>query len=320
MDVSEIISSDFTSSDANYGIEILITVLVMFLFGCVGGYFLEVLFRRFITAKKWVNPGFMRGPWLPLYGFGLVIMFFMCAIIMLFMPSSLKFYNPLGDLWGISYQSGPTWADLIPILLMGLAMNLLEFVAGVIFVKGFKVRLWDYTNMKGNIMGVVCPLFGLIWLVVAILYYYVVNPFAYIAFKNTFSYIFGTDSTSSNVVHVGLIFLIGMVYGIMLIDFIKSADVFNKVSKFANEKGIVAKYEKFREEQKKQKQTYKEKLTSALPDLFIKKDNSKFNEVKETVAGNVKKMIFIDPDKKDTSGNYDENGRPKKDEDEDKGI
>ena len=36
--------------------------LFLFLVGCMAGYALEVLFRRFVTAKKWVNPGFMKGP------------------------------------------------------------------------------------------------------------------------------------------------------------------------------------------------------------------------------------------------------------------
>lgn len=35
-------------------------------------------------------------------------------------------------------------------------MTLLELVAGLIFVKGFKVRLWDYTNDRGNFKGIIC--------------------------------------------------------------------------------------------------------------------------------------------------------------------
>ena len=53
----------------------LIVILFMFLIGAIIGYGLEVFYRRFFSAKKWVNPGFMKGPYLPLYGFGLVLMF-----------------------------------------------------------------------------------------------------------------------------------------------------------------------------------------------------------------------------------------------------
>lgn len=314
MEIIKTMNNGFSSNDSNYGIELLITILVMFLFGCVIGYCLEVLFRRFITAKKWVNPGFMKGPWLPLYGFGLVIMFALSAIIIRYMPSSLKFYNPLGNLWNLNYQSGPRWADLIPILLMGLAMNLLEFIAGLIFVKGFKVRLWDYTNMKGNIMGIICPLFSLIWFIVAIVYYYALNPFVYLSFRNTYSYIFGVDSTSSNVVHVGIIFVLGIVYGIMIIDFITSIQLFSKISKFAHDKRIVAKYEKMKEEQKKQKKMYKDRIASSIPNVFNKNDDSKLEETKGKIEDKVKKAILIDPNKKGSSNNYDENRRPIKEE------
>lgn len=314
MHIINSLNNDFSSSDSNYEIEILITILVMFLCGCVIGYCLEVLFRRFITAKKWVNPGFMKGPWLPLYGFGLLIMFFLSTLIIKYMPNNLKFYNPLGNLWNLNYKSGPTWADLIPILLMGLAMNLLEFVAGLIFVKGFKVRLWDYTNMKGNIMGIICPLFSLIWFIVAIVYYYALNPFVYLSFRNTYSYIFGVDSTSSNVVHVGIIFVLGVVYGVMLIDFISSIQLFSKISKFANDKGIIAKYEKIKEEQNLQKKMYRERIFDSLPSIFNKKDDSKLEERKEKIEEKVKKAVLIDPNKKNSSNNYDENGRPIKED------
>ena len=70
----------------------ILTILLMFLIGCMIGYCMEVLYRRFYSAKKWVNPGFMRGPWLPLYGFGLVSMFLISAIIINALPESMPFY------------------------------------------------------------------------------------------------------------------------------------------------------------------------------------------------------------------------------------
>ena len=46
----------------------------LFFMGCLLGWCLEVLYRRFTPANKerrWINPGFLVGPYLPLYGFGL---------------------------------------------------------------------------------------------------------------------------------------------------------------------------------------------------------------------------------------------------------
>ena len=43
------------------------------------GWVLELLFRRFLSGnnpeRKWINPGFMVGPYVPLYGSGLCILY-----------------------------------------------------------------------------------------------------------------------------------------------------------------------------------------------------------------------------------------------------
>ncbi len=290
--------------------KVILTLLFMFIIGCMLGYLLEVLFRRFVSAKKWVNPGFMSGPWLPLYGFGVVIMFIFSWIVLSFMPEDLKFYNPTGGLFGLNYYSGPTVYDLIPISIMGVSMVILEFVAGLIFVKGFKVRLWDYTNMKGNILGIICPLFSIIWFAVAIIFYYGFNPFMYLAFNVSFDYMFG-NTTSGSVAHFGFIFLLGIVYGIFIVDLIKSIGLFNKISKIAKESGIVARYEKLVAEQKKQRNEYRLKLEAALPEnLKITKDKEKLANTTKKFSNFARKIILIDPSKENAKGNYDENGRP----------
>ena len=45
----------------------------LFMFGSVAGWVLELFFRRIFSMKKWINPGFLNGPYLPMYGFGTVI-------------------------------------------------------------------------------------------------------------------------------------------------------------------------------------------------------------------------------------------------------
>jgi uncharacterized membrane protein len=151
--------------------------MYLFLAGSISGYIIEVLYRRFVSVKRWVNPGFNKGPWIPLYGCGVVVMSAITtSFVALFHSNGIALYNPY-DLYGTGVGSGPTPYDLIPILIMGVGMTLLELVAGLIFVKGFKVRLWDYSNDKHNFMGIICPLFSVIWIVVAILFYYCLSPF-----------------------------------------------------------------------------------------------------------------------------------------------
>ena len=106
----------------------------LFVIGSLIGWVIELLFRRFVSQKKWMNPGFLTGPYLPIYGFG---------VLVLYGVSNLSL--------GISSQP----VDIIVhILIIGVSMTLIEFIAGLIFIKGFKIKLWDYSNRKWNIMGI----------------------------------------------------------------------------------------------------------------------------------------------------------------------
>lgn len=290
----------------------------LFLVGSFFGWCLEVFFRRFFSAKKWVNPGFMRGPWLPLYGFGVTVMFTIIIVLQKNLPIDIPLYNPSG-FYNFRGESSPTVYDLIPISIMGASMILLEFVAGLIFVKGFKVRLWDYSNMKGNIMGIICPVFNVIWVALAIIFYYGINPFVYDIANKAYVYMFGQSLNSpvteaGNVAHFGFIFVLGLVYGVMLVDLIKSIDLFNKITKFAKESGLVTRYDEMRLKQKELTKEAKQKLVSVLPETVKKtlEESKKIttnNEVVEKAKATISKMILIDPNKS-TSSNYDENGRP----------
>lgn len=304
--------------DTNLPSKILLTILFMFIVGCMLGYLLEVLFRRFVSARKWVNPGFMRGPWLPLYGCGVVLMFLLSWLILSFTPDKYVFYNPTGNLFGREYVSGPTYFDLLPIAIIGISMSLLEFVAGLIFVKGFKVRLWDYSNMKGNIMGIICPVFSVIWFIVGIIFYYGLNPFVYKAFELSFAYMFGS-TTSGSVAHFGFIFILGLVYGIFLVDLINSIGLFSRISKIAKNSNIVARYERLVEEQKKTRQEYKEKFISSLPESLKRtKEKTALEKTTKKFTGFLRKAFLINPDKSSSKENYGPDGRPLKEDNENK--
>lgn len=298
-------------------IKIFLNILALFLIGSMLGYVVEVLFRRFFSVKKWVNPGFMKGPWLPMYGFGLVFMFFLCMLYYSVMPDNFVFYNPQGGLFSRMTVSGPTVYDLLIILSLTLTMILLELIAGLIFVKGFKIRLWDYSNMKGNFQGIICPVFNLIWFGVAVIYYYGINPFVYSGFQSLFRFLFGTEGSLP---HIGTIFILGLAYGVFLVDLVVSVNLFSKVEKFAKTSGIVQHYEKLREEARKSSDEAKKKFFNLLPDAIKKsylasKEKEKDKpKLAEKVYEEARKAVLIDPDKKGTDKNYDEHGRPIKEE------
>ena len=141
---------------------IFLTISFLFFVGSMMGWVLELFFRRFFSSNnpehKWINPGFCVGPYLPLYGSGLCILYLLAAA---------------GERYGL--DSSPGGRALL-FLGMAVSMTLIEYIAGLISVKIFKVRLWDYSDCWGNIQGLICPLFSFFWAVLGALYYFFVHP------------------------------------------------------------------------------------------------------------------------------------------------
>jgi uncharacterized membrane protein len=177
----------------------LVIISTLFVIGSLIGWIIELFFRRFVSQKKWMNPGFLTGPYLPIYGFGALVLYGVSNL-------------PLG----ISNQP----VDIIVhILVIGVGMTVVEFIAGLIFIKGLKVKLWDYSDRKGNIMGIICPLFSLIWLVVGSLYYFFLNPFL----------VEGISWISENLIYT---YFVGMVMGAMAVDFAYSIHLATKLKEY----------------------------------------------------------------------------------------
>lgn len=194
--------------------SVLLQLCFLFFVGSCLGWCIELLFRRIFTAKKWINPGFLTGPYLPLYGFGLCFMY------------------------GVAYipvYTGFVWADkLILILIAGVLMTALEYVAGLIFIKGLKIKLWDYSKRRGNIQGIICPLFSFIWTVVAAVYILFIHSFV-------------TGWVSWFVNHLGFAFFVGLFFGVFFVDLAHSLDLSVKIRAFAKTNKIVVSYEKLKE-------------------------------------------------------------------------
>ncbi|MCR5741052.1 MAG: putative ABC transporter permease [Gammaproteobacteria bacterium] len=177
----------------------LVIISTLFVSGSLMGWIIELFFRRFVSQKKWMNPGFLTGPYLPIYGFGIVVLYAISNI-------------PLGI-------TSPILDVIVRVLIIGLGMTVIEFIAGLIFIKGLGVKLWDYSDRKGNIMGLICPLFSLIWIVVGSLYYFFVNPF----FVNAITWI------SENLIYT---YFIGIVIGMMIVDLSYSIHLATRLKDF----------------------------------------------------------------------------------------
>ena len=142
--------------------NVLIFAFLFFIGSCLG-WCMEVFFRRFFSKanpeRKWINPGFLSGPYLPLYGFGLWGMYAVSALSSVAMTPSKAL-------------------DVVIILvIMAVVMTIIEYIAGIIFIRGMHVKLWDYTKEKGNIQGIICPKFSVIWGMLGCVYYFLINPY-----------------------------------------------------------------------------------------------------------------------------------------------
>ena len=195
--------------------NLALVLAFLFFIGSVFGWVLELLFRRFISSanpeRKWINPGFCVGPYIPLYGFGLCF---------LFLIASLERQTGLS----------PFWSKTLLFLAMAVCMTLIEYIAGLLSLKVFKVRLWDYRSQWGNIQGLICPKFSLIWALLGAAYYFLIHPRILSALM----------WLSQN---LAFSFFIGLFFGVFLIDVAYSTHLVSRIRAFAKSNEVIVRYE-----------------------------------------------------------------------------
>ena len=132
-----------------WGIDIRVYFLLFLTYSFVG-WCMEVT-AKLIQYKRFINRGFLIGPYCPIYGTGAILITFL-----------LK-----------RYISDPFVLFVMAILVCGI----LEYLTSYFMEKIYHARWWDYSQKKFNINGRVClntiiP-FGLLGLFIM----YVSNPF-----------------------------------------------------------------------------------------------------------------------------------------------
>ena len=131
----------------------MINVRILFLLFIIYsffGWFVEVL-ETLILKGKFVNRGFLIGPYCPVYGVGGVMMYLLLS----------------------RYLNDPFTLFIMCILLF----SILEYFTSYIMEKLFKARWWDYTHYKFNINGRICLETMIPFGIIGIVFMYVINPF-----------------------------------------------------------------------------------------------------------------------------------------------
>lgn len=126
-----------------------VTLIIYFFIYSFFGWLLEVVYAFYIH-RRFVNRGFLTGPFCPLYGLGVGL------VIVLLRPLDGNF---------ILLFIGAT------IITSGL-----EYLAGWLLNLAFKTKWWDYSEYKLNLNGYICLQFSLAFGVCATLLYYFVHP------------------------------------------------------------------------------------------------------------------------------------------------
>ena len=126
--------------------------LLFMLFALVGFIYEEVLF--FVYGLPLEKRGFLFGPWLPIYGFGGILVSYLgCRYV----PSKK---------W---------WTPFAIFLINGIFPTLLELMIGL-GLKSLHLQLWDYSQRFGNLWGIIAPWPSIRFAIGGLFIYYLLLP------------------------------------------------------------------------------------------------------------------------------------------------
>ena len=239
--------------------NIFLIFAFLFFIGSSFGWVLELFYRRFFSRnnpeRKWINPGFCVGPYLPLYGTGLC-----CLYLIAYLYRTTELNN-----------------TAVILLTMAVVMTVIEYVAGIISLRCFHLRLWDYTAEWGNIQGIICPKFSLFWGLLGTVYYFLINPYILEAL----------EWLSRN---LAFSFFVGVFFGFFLIDMVHSTQLITRLKQYADENEVIVRYEElktrirsFQDEHKKQYKFFRPLYSERLLSEHISDLKDSFEKLKKIV-------------------------------------
>jgi len=132
----------------------LLVIFLLFFSYCIFGWVWESIYMS-IHEKRLQNRGSLRGPYIPIYGFGGVIVFF-----------------TLGKLISPFFSLNTVWIFLIGMC----SATILEYVTAVIIENSFGTRLWNYDDYFMNYKGRICLIASLFWGFISVMFVQLFNP------------------------------------------------------------------------------------------------------------------------------------------------
>ncbi|MDE6849558.1 MAG: putative ABC transporter permease [Ruminococcus sp.] len=112
------------------------TFLWYFVIYAFFGWCLEVIYQA-VEHGKFINRGFLNGPYCPIYGFGVII---------------------------VTGTLEPLKENIIVLYIGSVILTtVLELVTGFLLEKIFHQNWWDYSDERFNLKGYICLKFSLLW-------------------------------------------------------------------------------------------------------------------------------------------------------------
>ncbi len=130
--------------------------ILIFSLYAFAGWVMETSYRS-ITQRRIVNPGFLAGPFLPIYGF--------FATLVIRSSDQLSILS-----W--------VWQFVLFVCIS----TMLEYAAGWFFERFFHLQLWDYNTTPFNLQGRIALPFSLLWGVLGMMFHHIIHPAVIIYF------------------------------------------------------------------------------------------------------------------------------------------
>lgn len=128
----------------------IVKIIAYFIIYSLIGWAIESAYKSYLQ-KKWINTGFLNGPFCPIYGIG--------ALIMIIFLNNYKM-------------------NFIIVFLLGfIILSIWEYLVGVFIEKIFHTKYWDYSDKKINIKGRVCLFNSICWGILSVLFINFMHPF-----------------------------------------------------------------------------------------------------------------------------------------------
>jgi uncharacterized membrane protein len=151
--ISAMIRTDLSVKRRNGGFRMIkiewVQWTLYFFFYAFAGWAWESMYVS-VLSRHWVNRGFLHGPFIPIYGFG--------ALLILVMTYFVRYHAAAVFFVGM------------------IGATILEYGTGMLLDRWFHIRLWDYSRAVWNFRGYVSVVSSIFWGVLAVVLVIWIHP------------------------------------------------------------------------------------------------------------------------------------------------